>query len=349
VFQTQQTGMRERQVISISGDRRWPGFVQELRALPYVEEIAVVRQSPWYSRLDQAMVVPAGRADAVAARYNTVSAGYFKVMEIPVMAGRVFTEEESRTGAPVAVVSQATARAFWPGESPIGKTIRGVELQERLDDLPIRGDLRVVGVTADVRHGMVFDGIDDSCIYLPPGDSQVMLALVRGDEDAGLQRLRQWVVERWPTFEGDIFPLHTVLGMQVYGFRAAAWLGWGLGLLAMALTISGMYGVMSFLVSQRRKEIGIRMALGASPGGVVGMVLRRSVKLAAIGVAIGGGFAAAAVKLLVVLTAGIRVVEFDTAALALGVALAGAAAVLAAVGPSSRAARVDPNTVLRSD
>jgi predicted permease len=349
VFQTQQTGMRERQVISISGDRRGPEFVQELRALPYVEEIAVARRPPWYSRLPHAMVIPAGHTDGVAARYNTVSAGYFEVMAIPVMAGRVFTEEESRTGAPVAVVSQATARAFWPWESPIGKTIRGVESREGLDNLPIRGDLRVVGVTADVRHGMVFDRIDDSCIYLPPGDSQEVLALVRGDEDAGLQHLRQWVVERWPTFEGETLPLSTVLNMQVYGFRAAAWLGWGLGLLAMALTISGMYGVMSFLVSQRSKEIGIRMALGASPGGVVGMVLRRSVKLATLGVAIGGGFAAAALKLLVVATAGIRVVEFDTLALALGVALAGTAAVLAAAGPSSRAARVDPNTVLRSD
>jgi hypothetical protein len=130
-----------------------------------------------------------------------------------------------------------TARAFRPGESPIGKTIRGVEAREGLDNLPIRGDLRVVGVTADVRHGMVFDRIDDSCIYLPPGDSQVVLALVRGDE-----MLRLWVVERWPTFEGEMLPLSAVLNMQVYGFRAAAWLGWGLGLLAMALTISGMYG-----------------------------------------------------------------------------------------------------------
>jgi hypothetical protein len=313
-----------------------------------VEEIAVARQAPWYSRLQQAMVVPAGHTDAVAARYNAVSAGYFKVMGIPVLAGRAFTEEESRTGAPVAVVSQATARAFWPGESPIGKTLRGVDPRE-WDTLPIRGDLRVVGVTADVRHGMVFDKVDDSCIYLPPGDSEVLLALVRGDEALGLKHLRQWVVDRWPTFEGEMLPVSDVLNMQVYGFRAAAWLGWGLGLLAMALTISGMYGVMSFLVSQRRKEIGIRMALGASRGGVVGLVLRRSAKLATIGVAIGGGFAAAALKLLVVLTAGIRVLEFDTLALALGVALAGTAALLAAVSPSSRAARVDPNTVLRSD
>ena len=137
--------------------------------------------------------------------------------------------------------------------------------------------------------------------------------------------------------------------MQVYPFRAAAWLGWILGLLAMALTVSGMYGVMSYLVNQRSKEIGIRMALGSSPSGVVALVMKRSVWLSGIGVVVGGGLAAVALRLLVAVSRGLHIVEWDHASLMTGVVIAVAAGVLAALGPSSRAARVDPNTVLRAD
>jgi ABC-type antimicrobial peptide transport system permease subunit len=143
--------------------------------------------------------------------------------------------------------------------------------------------------------------------------------------------------------------MSTALNLQIYPFRAAAWIGWVLGLVAMALSVSGMYGVMSYLVNQRSKEIGIRIALGASPKGVVAMVLRRSVWLAGMGVLIGAILAGGAVKLLLWWSAGLGVLSWDNVALLSGAALSGTAAVLAALGPSSRASRVDPNTVLRSD
>jgi ABC-type antimicrobial peptide transport system permease subunit len=91
------------------------------------------------------------------------------------------------------------------------------------------------------------------------------------------------------------------------------------------------------------------MALGSSPLGMVGLVMKRSVRLAAIGVVVGGGLAAIALRVLVALTASVEMVEWDTVALLTGVSLAGSVGVLAALGPSSRAARVDPNTVLRAD
>ena len=140
-----------------------------------------------------------------------------------------------------------------------------------------------------------------------------------------------------------------MLSLQIYPFRAAAWIGWVLGLVAMALSVSGMYGVMTYLVNQRSKEIGIRMALGASPAGVVAMVMRRSLWLAVLGVLIGGVLAGGVVKLLLWWSAGLGVLIWDNFALFSGAVLAGGAAVLAALGPSSRAARVDPNTVLRAD
>jgi hypothetical protein len=207
----------------------------------------------------------------------------------------------------------------------------------------------VIGVAKDVSHGGVFDGGDYTCLYVPTDETQVVLALVRGDEKAALTRLRQWMLERYPAFEGETLPLSAVLNTQVYPFRAAGWIGWMLGLLAMALTVSGMYGVMSYLVNQRSKEIGIRMALGSSPSGVMKLVMKRSVWLAGVGVAIGGALAAIALRLLMAVLAGTELVEWDLASLATGAALALVAGVAAAVGPSSRAARVDPNVVLRAD
>src|SRR6185503_685432 len=152
------------------------------------------------------------------------------------------------------------------------------------------------------------------------------------------------ILARWPAFGGETVPLSAALSVQIYPFRAAAWLGWVLGLMAMALSVSGMYGVMSFLVHQRSKEIGIRVALGASPAGVVTMVMRRSLWLAGLGVVIGGVLAGVAVKLLLSWSAGLQILAWDNLALFSGAGLAGGAALAAALGPSMRAARLDPNT-----
>ncbi len=350
VFQAQDSGMRERGVISIGGDKRPLELAAELRTQPEVEAVAGALQPPFFGRLQDTMVIPAGQKDAIPTRYNVVSANFFQVMGIRLTAGRGFTDEEARQGAPVAIVSQATARAFWPGENPLGKTIRSVESRDRwVGNLPTPGDLLVIGVARDALLAGVFDWNNYMCLYAPSTQLPFVLALVRGDENAALARTRQWMLERFPRFESESLPLGMVLSSEIYPFRAAAWFGWTLGLLAMTLTISGMYGVMSYLVNQRRKEIGIRMALGASPGGVVGLVLKRSVRLAGIGVAVGGGFAAIGLWLLVTWAAELKIVEWDPVAVLTGVAIAGAAVVMAAFGPSARAARVDPNTMLRAD
>lgn len=355
VFQTQDTGMRKQGVIYISAGDRSPQLVADLRSMPDVEAVAVAQRAPWFGRLNQTAVIPSGQSNPVVASYNFVSPDYFPVFGIGLKGGRGFTEAEARTGAQVAVISQATARAFWPGEDPIGKTLRAAEARERrLDQLAIRGDIRVVGVAADVVHGWVFEGRDQTCIYLPAHESNVkqagqILALFRSGDSNVLQRLRERIAARWPTFDGETIPMNEVLSVQIYPFRAAAWIGWMLGLVAMALSISGMYGVMSYLVNERSKEIGIRMALGASPTGVVAMVMRRSLWLAGLGVLIGGVLAGGMVKLLLWWSAGLGVLSWDNVALLSGAGLAGTTALLAALGPSRRAARLDPNTVLRGD
>ena len=282
VFEARDTGMRRQGVINIASGDRTADIAAEIRLLPGAEAVAVAKRAPWFGRLNQTLVTPAGQSNPQVAGYNLVSPDYFRVFGIAAKRGRFFSSEEARSGAAVAVISQATARAFWPGEDPVGKTLRAVDAAQRhLDTLPLHGDIRVVGVAADVIHGWIFEGRDPTCIYLPASESAAkppgeILAYFRGDENVALRQIRERLLARWPTFDGETMTMSTVMWVQVYPFRAAAWIGWVLGLLAMVLSVSGMYGVMSYLVNQRSKEIGIRMALGASPAGVVGMVLRRS-------------------------------------------------------------------------
>ena len=131
VFQTQDTGMRQQGVISVSAEDRGVELAAEFRTLAEVEAVAVAQRAPWFGRLDETLVIPSGKSNPLVASYNFVSPNYFRVFGIGLKSGRGFTEAEARAGAPVAIVSQATARAFWPGEEPIGKTLRAAEARER--------------------------------------------------------------------------------------------------------------------------------------------------------------------------------------------------------------------------
>ncbi len=350
VFQAQDPGMRHRGVLDVNASDRRAEVAEFLRTWPDVEAVAAAGRAPWYGALDRTMV------NSTVAGFNFVSPEYFRVFEIPLRRGRLFTGEEARAEAPVAIVSAATAQRFWPGEDPIGKVLRPDPSKERsIVNLTGYTQIEVIGVVPDVMHSWVFEGLDKTCIYLPAlaasQKARNLLVSIRGDELRAAERLRRLMLERWPTQEAEAVPLSAILNMQIYPFRAAGWLGWMLGLMAMGLSVSGMYGVMSYLVNQRSKEIGIRVALGATPSGVVALVMRRSLWLAGAGVVAGGAVAAGAVKLLLWWStdANLTVLTWDGVALVTGAGLAGAAAVLAALGPSSRAARIDPNSVLRAD
>jgi ABC-type antimicrobial peptide transport system permease subunit len=140
-----------------------------------------------------------------------------------------------------------------------------------------------------------------------------------------------------------------VLAVQIYPFRAASWVGSLLGAVALLLTVSGMYGVMAYLAGQRTKEIGIRIALGATPAMVLRLVLRHSVMLIAAGLGAGLALSLGATKLLISVIEIPSILFWDTGAAAAGLALVTAAALLAAFFPSRRASRVDPMSTLRAD
>lgn len=358
VFQAADSGMKPQGVVDLNLNRNQSpvatALLTERRDL--VEAAAAARRVPFYNQLDRTLVALEGSGNTapIPAGFNIVSPEYFSVFGIPITRGRLFTDAEARDGSPVAVVSEATARAFWPGEDPLGKTIRALPSKERhLETLDGYSSLRVIGVARDVNSGWVFQGRDKTCLYLPAaiGSARAGWVLVRlrgNDTAASLDKLRRYIEDRWPELDTSPVSMSAVFALQVYPFRAAAWITGMLGLVALGLAVSGIYGVLSYLVTQRSKEIGIRMALGATEGSVMALVLRQCAALSGLGAAIGCLLAGGAVQLLLWWSASVRFLEWDPIAIASGAALALAAALVAAAGPSRRAARVDPNEVLRA-
>ena len=176
-----------------------------------------------------------------------------------------------------------------------------------------------------------------------------MTLLVRGKDDTGatLRRFDASLASLIPNQAAVASSLDDSLVLQVYPFRAASWIGFLLGAVALALTLSGMYGVMSYLVSQRTKEIGIRMALGATPGNVVRLILGNSLRLAAAGLGLGLLVSLGTSRLLHHWLSMLK--AYDLLAYTTGLTIVLAAAVAAAFFPSTRAAHINPVDTLRAE
>jgi hypothetical protein len=210
----------------------------------------------------------------------------------------------------------------------------------------------VIGIARDAVNGWVGDGPDQTCIYLPTTSlsaGNVLFARVRGDADVAGRRLDALLTASIPGAVDQIHTMDDILAAQLYPFRALYWTSSALGGLALLLTLSGIYGVLSYVVTQRTKEIGIRVALGARPGVVAALVLRQSLRYAFVGAAIGG---TAALGLLRVAASQLDMKmfgSFDWVAFGMGLLLAIAASAAAAWLPSRRAAGIEPVSTLRCD
>jgi predicted permease len=324
---------------------------------PRVASVAVASSNPFFVRSRPAAAAPdrPGVA-AVATRYTFVSPEYFDLLRIRLASGRGFRPDEAATSAPVALVSAATARAFWPGEDPLARRIRIERPEGRpVDELPAQyGQLTVVGVVPDVSSGLVIDGQDAGHIYLPmtAANANARALMLRPRSAAALGPQALQVVLRRIVAVLQILgaiALHEARDAQIYPLRAASWIGATLGGIALLLSVSGLYGVLSYTLAQRTREIGIRMALGATAGAVVRLVMGQSARLAGVGAAIGLVIAFAVLTALnsVIRLSGISVL--DGVDFGLGLAVVVAATALAAYYPARRATRVDPAVTLRAD
>jgi hypothetical protein len=220
--------------------------------------------------------------------------------------------------------------------------------------IPLPRVVRVIGIARDAVNGYVGYGLDQTCVFFPgraDAAGYVLLVRAKGDAEVALGTLDKAITASMPGAVDEIHSIDEALTGQLYPYRAAYWVSSAIGCIALLLllTLSGIYGVLSYLVTQRTKEIGIRVALGASSGSVVRLVLKQSLKLAGIGAAVG---ATAALGVSRILASQLDVFVFekvDQLAYGMGIVLVIAASASAAYVPCVRAARIEPVTTLRCD
>jgi predicted permease len=343
--------------VNVRGDDRslLTALVAVVSADPRVAEVAVTGGNPMFIQSRDVAAVPSGSSAATATRFTFVSPEYFSILRMPIHRGRPFSANEASAAARVAIVSEATARAFWPGASPIGQTIRLEPANGRpVEEIPGYLEVTVVGTTTDVVSGLIVDGRDTNHIYLPAHaqdpHASALLMRPRSAGDFRPDALREMFRRTGADPERfEVLPLDEMRDAQMYPLRAAAWVGGLLGAIALVLSVSGLYGVLSYTLSQRTREIGIRMALGATAGAVVGLVMRQSVRLAGVGAVVGVALAFAALKALSTVVTLEEVSLLNAAPFAGGLALVLTATALAAFEPARRATRVDPAETLRAE
>jgi predicted permease len=304
----------------------------------------------------------------VALSYKHVSAEYFDVLGIPIVRGRAFTTAESDEH-PVAIVSESIARTLWPNGDSVGKTFRiEPDLTARqgyalLTINPGAGaggapltprTVTVVGVSKDVA-GFRLTGVKEAGVFLPTtrdAPKTFLVARIQGDADLARQTLLERLTRIDPNM-GKIITLRTVARLETFSLTTAFWVSVILGGLALLLTVSGLFSVLSYLVEQRTKEIGVRIALGASSQEVTQLILAQSTRPVLFGLLAGAGLAAALARLLLATEAGALISEIvrvaDPVAYLSSLLVIVVACLFAAWIPASRAAKVDPMTTLRQE
>ena len=277
-------------------------------------------------------------AEDPMAEVRMVAAGYFETMRIPLVEGRYLDERDAETGPRVSLINQTMARRYFPGQSPLGRTIQNPH-----------GKSEVVGIVGDVRN----EGLDSEPkkqVYLPmrqsPSAGMALVARTEGDPTALAMTLQRAIWDVDP--QQPIYELSTadqLVARAVFLPRLSATLLALFALAALLLAVLGIYGVLSYSVNERTKEIGLRLALGANASDTVRLVLRRSVTL----VAAGGAVGLVASLLLTRSLSGILygVGPFDLPSFAAAVTALLVAGVLASVLPAWRTTRVDPLVTLR--
>jgi putative ABC transport system permease protein len=329
----------------------FPASLERIRALPGVRSAAIVSQLPvtgrgigaWFNRLDRPVppgVTPPGEA------YRVVSPGFFATIGLPPKRGRLLTTEDRRENAGV-VVNEALAKKHYPNEDPIGKEIYlgapDNKLFERASIVGVVGNTRDGGLGTDplptvyIPHAVMPSWAWFSFVIRTTGNPAAVAASAR----AAIRSVDPNVLVR------DVRAFDAVLAESVAPARWSTTLLGTFAAIALVMAALGVFGVLSFVVTQRTRELGIRIALGAAPAAVRRMVVGQGLSLAASGLALGLIGAVALTRLMKSLLYGVAPTDPLTYA-AVAAVLIGIA-VLASYLPARRATRVDPMIALRSE
>ena len=321
---------------------------RQVRSLPGVRNASLAFTVPmgyiWLREGVEAEGQPADNDGRLTAGKNIVSPEYFETMGIDVVRGRPFAEADGRPSRPVAIVNERLAEALWPGGDPIGRRFRS---------RPNGPWLEVIGVTATGIYRFLFEE-PQPYFYVPSAQEYTGLRVLQLRTSMAPEALAPAVERVIRAREPDL-PLYDVQsmtralgsGLGLFPVRVAAIAAAAFGLLTLALALVGLYGVVSYLASQRAHEIGVRMAVGATARDIVRLVLRDGVSLVLVGLAAGVLIALAGARVLGTLLFGVSVrdpLTFVTVAPILG-----GVTLLACAIPAWRAARIDPAVTLRAE
>lgn len=337
-------------------DQFYATLTQALRPNPEIVGVGAANFLPlevgWrlgYQIVDR----PVAGADAPQAQFHIADEGYFAALRVPIVTGRGFTPRDDARSVPVVVINEAMARQMWPNQNPIGKristTITGIgPLSRRL----VKGDaFEIVGVAKDIKNNSLRSATEPAVYFAEHQfPSRKMHLVVRGRGEAArlMALVRQEVQHIDPSVAlGDVKSMDRVLAESVDPPRFVMLLMIVFAGLALTLAAVGIYGILIFAVSHRRREIGIRIALGARPSAMLAMIVREGVGLTLVGCAIGVAGAFIAGRSLSGFLFDIE--PWDPVTLGGVLVVVVAVAATACLIPGRRAAAEDPASALRAE
>jgi predicted permease len=323
----------------------YPQLVERIRNLSGVEQAVISRSRPFEKGFSRSVFIEGSENPAdqkgVLVRANIVGAGYFKTLGIPMLSGREFADTDRFDTPTVVIVNEAMVRRFWPNQDAVGKRLKLIK------DTTAR---EVVGVVRNTKVNSLTEQ-DQPYLYLPLSQHYTPTATIytrttSAPEQfaAAVRREVQTLDPSLPVF--DVRTLREQTARSLWAERSTAGLLTLFGLLALLLAASGIFGIVSYFISQRTRDIGIRIALGAQPAAVIRLVMGEVLALVGVGVVLGVGATLALTHLLRSLLYGIS--PTDLFAFISAPAVLFAVALLASFLPARRAARIDPLRTLRA-
>jgi putative ABC transport system permease protein len=319
-------------------------LIERVGSLPAIQAVTIARDRPFGGGFQRSVFIegqePAPGGRGVLVQTNNIGLKFFDTMGISILKGRDFTEQDSETAPNVLIVNEAMAERFWPGADPVGKRLKLFGDEVYREVIAVVRDTKYNSLTERRRPFMYIPFLQEYASQInlhartssdPTGLVSPVRQAIQGIDSRLAPLNIQTLSERIDNSLGDQRTQTTLLGT--------------FGLLALVLAAVGLYGVMAYSVAQRTREIGIRMALGAQRGHVLGLVLKQGVTLVSAGVVVGLGAAFAATRLISNLLFGVSAV--DPVAFAGTSALLIVVALLASYIPARRATKVDPLIALR--
>jgi predicted permease len=318
-----------------------------VRSLPGVSDVGLTSKLPLdfgnSTGFEIAGRAPSPPGQSPSASYREVAGNYFKTLDVPVVSGRVFDARDAATSTEVAIVNRAFATAYFDGKDPVGSSLL----------FGAADTVHIVGLVGDLPIGNIGDKIPPT-LYIPLAQSSetFMALVIRGEADAGQlgREIARTVTEQAPgAAVVNTMPMDRLISesSSVFMRRFPLLLIGVFAATALVLAIVGIYGVVSYSVAQRSREMGIRMALGAQPHNLVGMIVREGGWLAIVGVAIGIVATLISSRLVTNLLYGVAPND-PTTYIAVSILLT-TIALVAMVVPARRASRVDPSVTLRGE